>query len=191
VPAVLRDRVVILICLQYALLGFLWVIFEEVFPLWSVTEQQYGGIGLSQSNIGVIQSIGGAFTLIFQIFLYPSLAKRLSLVGTFRYGILIGLPGFLLVPEVRVNVSKCHFYARLIDPFQVVYLLRFPSYVLYGVLIFLVMLQMASSEMTFVSVFILISNSAHPHHMGAVNGLGQSLVSMLRTFGPFMGAYTL
>jgi hypothetical protein len=75
------------------------------------------------------------------------------------------------------------------DDIQVVFLVGMPSWVLYAVMVFLIILLQASSEMTFVSVFILISNSAHPHNMGAVNGLGQSLVSMLRTFGPFTGAY--
>jgi sugar phosphate permease len=171
-PEVIRDRVVILACLCYAILGFLWVIFEEVFPLWSINDVQYGGIGFTQSDIGIIQSIGGVFTLLFQIFMYPVLAKRWSVLGTFRYGILIGLPGFLLMPEV-------------------VFLVGMPSWVLYAVMVFLIILLQASSEMTFVSVFILISNSAHPHNMGAVNGLGQSLVSMLRTFGPFTGSAVL
>ncbi len=103
VPEVLRDRVVILACLCYAILGFLWVIFEEVFPLWSINDVQYGGIGFTQSDIGLIQSIGGVFTLLFQIFMYPILAKRFSVLGTFRYGVLIGLPGFLLMPEVRAS----------------------------------------------------------------------------------------
>jgi hypothetical protein len=62
--------------------------------------------GEGYSDIGIIQAGGGVFTLTFQILMYPSIAKKLKLVGTFRWGIVVGLPGFILMPEVNQDFSS-------------------------------------------------------------------------------------
>jgi len=171
-PHVLLDRTVQLTCWLYAILGFIWVIYEEVFPLWSLNAPQSGGLSFTQRDIGIIQAGGGVFTLTFQIFMYPHIAKKLKLVGTFRWGIIIGLPGFIAMPEVNRIATQSRVWV----------------WVCTGVL---VILQQASSEMTFVSVIILVSNSSLTDTMGTVNGYAQSLVAMLRLFGPFSGSSLL
>jgi hypothetical protein len=51
VPDVLCDRTVQLTCWLYAILGFLWVIYEEVFPLWSLNSPESGGLSFTQRYI--------------------------------------------------------------------------------------------------------------------------------------------
>eukprot|EP01113_Clastostelium_recurvatum_P032735 TRINITY_DN4241_c0_g1_i7.p1 TRINITY_DN4241_c0_g1~~TRINITY_DN4241_c0_g1_i7.p1 ORF type:complete len:637 (-),score=160.86 TRINITY_DN4241_c0_g1_i7:97-2007(-) len=172
-----KDKEVLGMCGLYAFLGFTFIIWEEVFPLWLFVATEDGGLGFTSSDIGFAQACAGTFSILFQAFCYPHIIKRLGLMRAFQVGTVLGVPTFIAIP----------FVSKIINP-------NIPANKQWGVWGFvlpLMLLIQSVSEVTFISTIIMVSNAAIPAHMGTVNGIGQSLVSFCRTVGPATGSSLL
>ncbi|GAM27258.1 hypothetical protein SAMD00019534_104330, partial [Acytostelium subglobosum LB1] len=185
VKQLLKDREVMMSCIFYAVIGFHFTIFEEGFGVWSPITRTIdpitglptgGGYGFTSRDIGILQSTAGIFALFIQSFVFPPLVNRIGLVKSYRLAFFMVLPAWIFLPELsRFTITQ---------PGQPV-----PHPPLFWVLLFPVYLcQSFGSEFGYISIIVMISNSALPKDMAIVNSIGMFLVSISRTVGPIIGS---
>lgn len=154
--------------LIYGILGFIQIVFNEVFPLWLWTPISNQGCGLEPYQIGIMTGIISVSVIFTQLIYTPwinnkfGLKKALLISNTLRLGV------YFLIPEVR--------YLRTIN----IYLFAI-------VLIPLVMWGNSILESCFTSVIMMINNSVPVEELGTMNGIAQSSVAFCRTIGPTFG----
>ncbi|CAM0880867.1 unnamed protein product [Alopecurus aequalis] len=136
--------------------------YAEVFSLWAVSDRKYGGLSFSSQDVGSVLSITGLLLVIYQILIYPSVAKSIDPITLVRaialltvpllssYAFLPALSGFIL--QLAVNCASF-----LKNSFSV-------------------------STMT---VFIILMNDAVSQDLRAsANGLSVTLMSIFKTIAP-------
>eukprot|EP01121_Diplochlamys_sp_Union-15-3_P010263 TRINITY_DN2872_c0_g1_i1.p1 TRINITY_DN2872_c0_g1~~TRINITY_DN2872_c0_g1_i1.p1 ORF type:complete len:539 (-),score=39.89 TRINITY_DN2872_c0_g1_i1:44-1660(-) len=155
------------VCLMYTILGFAYTLFDEMLPLWIILPPDKGGLLFSTSQLGIVNAMTGIGVILVQLFVFSRVATLIGLIQTFRIGAVLSIPMFLFFPWTY----------RLND---------YPV-LLWIVLGYLSLLRALAAQLSFSSVMALIVNSVNFKDMGAVNGLGQSMVSFLRSIGPFLG----
>lgn len=134
-----------------------------------------GGLGLLPSRIGIALAILGVIGITMQLSLYPSLSHRLGTTGSYRIFLLFFPLTYLVAPFLSIVPSTTK-----------------PPAGVSGALVWIsiaVVLFIQVSARTFVMpcTTILVNNcSPHPSVLGTVHGLGQSVSSLTRTFGPIM-----
>ncbi|KAM9973975.1 hypothetical protein ACTFIW_007637 [Dictyostelium discoideum] len=186
-----KDKPVIYSCLTYAFLGFMFTIFEEVFPNWSPVKRIYdpttgvttgGGFGFSSSNIGTVQSSAGIFALIIQLFIFPRVVRSIGLLKAYRLALLIAIPTWVLLPELSrfcITTVVGGASGSSMDDIHVEH-----PHIFWAILFPVYMFQSFASEITFITIIVMVSNSALPKDMALVNSIGMFLVSISRSFGP-------
>ncbi|KAJ1971266.1 hypothetical protein H4R33_007193, partial [Dimargaris cristalligena] len=70
-------------------LSLLATMVDELYPVWSATDPDLGGIGLTSKTIGLTLSIAGVSVLYVQIVMYPKVQGYLGSLLCFRYGALL------------------------------------------------------------------------------------------------------
>ncbi|XP_062208261.1 probable peptide/nitrate transporter At3g43790 isoform X2 [Phragmites australis] len=68
----------------YCIFSLQDVAYAEVFPLWAVSDRTYGGLSFSSQDVGNVLAISGVFLLIYQILIYPSVAKSIEPITLVR-----------------------------------------------------------------------------------------------------------
>ncbi|TGO21533.1 hypothetical protein BPAE_0214g00040 [Botrytis paeoniae] len=129
-----------------------------------------GTYGMSSSDVGVVLSVQGLYSMIATIFLFPIVVRRLGALNLFRtmaisYPILyIVTPYLVLLPE---NLKMIGLYV-------------------------VVIWKCTFSTMTYPSNAILLTNSAPSLLMlGTINGVAASTASISRAFGPTVSGFLL
>ncbi|GAM28807.1 hypothetical protein SAMD00019534_119830 [Acytostelium subglobosum LB1] len=190
----IKDKPVLWSCIAYSLLGFVFTIFEEVFPVWSSSVKTVdnngnyvsgGGLSFSSRQIGLVQSAAGFFALFIQLLVFAPLAKRFGLLTCFKGSLLIALPSWLALPEltrlISVHVDPTNPAIVTADHPTAFWVLMFPAY----------LFQSFANEVGFIAVIVIVSNSALPKDMALVNSMSQSLVAFGRSIGPLLGTSIL
>mmetsp|Transcript_8612 Transcript_8612/g.12706 ORF Transcript_8612/g.12706 Transcript_8612/m.12706 type:complete len:459 (+) Transcript_8612:2451-3827(+) len=156
----------LLICASYAIAGLGNNVFNEALPLWIVQDFKNGGLNMGVRDIGLIATLSGFFLCFFSLFIVPMIVQKVGSRKASIYGALAHVPILPLYPLLSYLSSKS--WAPL-------------RYFLVGCMI---LVRMASGQVTFTPVIIMVNNSVTPKNMGKINGIGQSLVAMTRTLGP-------
>ncbi|KAL6043419.1 protein ZINC INDUCED FACILITATOR-LIKE 1-like [Balamuthia mandrillaris] len=172
--ATLSHRKVAIPCLMYFFAALIFISFAELFSIWSVQQVEDGGLAFTSQNIGTTASISGLMMAFFQLVRYPRLANRFGPLFMFRASMICVIPIVLFFPNLNL-------LARHIPDAR---------WLLWMVLVSSVSVRYMSSVSCFISISIMISNSAPNAKLGAVNGLGQSLASLGRTVGPTVAGIT-
>ncbi|POS84818.1 hypothetical protein EPUL_004001, partial [Erysiphe pulchra] len=128
------------------------------------------GYGLSTKEIGVILSFQGAYSMFANLFIFPTLARRLGALGLFRvisisYPVLYFLiPYFSLLPP-----SLNHLGIYLIAIWKCTF-----------------------STLAYPSNAIMLANSAPSFlSLGIINGVAASTASLSRAFGPTISGFLI
>ncbi|CAM6035092.1 unnamed protein product [Sphagnum compactum] len=161
------DRNVLLASLCYSMTGLIFIITDELFPMFGAASRSVGGLGFSSSALGLILGEGGVVLCLYTILLYPEVCRRLGPLRCFRLGILSTIPLWVFFP-----------ISSLIATVPVLQ---------WSLLLLCMAARSVSACTTFTGVLILVSNSASPEHMGAVTGLSHSFCSFFRAVGPACG----
>jgi len=172
--SIFKEKLAMKSCTLYALIGFTFTMLDELYPLWVILDQAQGGLGFTTDQMGITNSIGGVAVVTIQLFVYKRIAKKLGLIKTFRLGIFIIIPLFLLLPTVNLVTPGVS---------------GLPSWVFWTYLISIWILRQFSGQLSFSAVMNMITNSVDCSNMGAANGLGQSLVALLRGIGPVLAGF--
>ncbi|KAI1351046.1 major facilitator superfamily transporter [Xylaria sp. FL0043] len=148
--------------------------FNSLYPVFASSKEPTGR-SLHADVIGVSLSIAGIFTILFQLFLFPSLKGKVGNVGSYR-GALFGFAVTMaLIPFVGYVDSK--------PPFGLGSA-RIWLYVELGVLL---VIKNICAVGGLSSVMLLITNSAPSHaSLGTLNGMAQTLSAAGRSVGPFL-----
>ncbi|KAF0897898.1 hypothetical protein E2562_001609 [Oryza meyeriana var. granulata] len=100
----------------YCIFSLQDVAYAEVFSLWAVSDRKYGGLSFSSQDVGSVLAFSGLFLLIYQILVYPSVAKSVEPITLVRivailtipllssYPFMAGLSGFVL--QLIVNCAS-------------------------------------------------------------------------------------
>lgn len=132
-----------------------------------------GGLGLSQSRVGLAMAILGAIGLPLQILLYPPTTLRLGTLPSYR----LFLPFSILA------------YTAL--PFLVL-LPTDPAWRIWILLSAVLASQVLSRTFALTGTVILVNNSSPgPHALGTIHGVAQSVSSAARMLGPTVGGWLL
>ncbi|KAI1380039.1 MFS general substrate transporter [Hypoxylon crocopeplum] len=155
--------------------------FNSLYPIFAAGQKPTGR-DLRADVIGVSLSVAGAFTILFQLFLFRPLKSHLGNVRSYRLSLLGFAVTMALIPFVGYVDSK--------PPFGVgdskVWL-----YLEIGVVL---IIKNICAVGGLSSVMLLITNSAPTHaSLGTLNGIAQTLSAAGRSVGPFLsgGLYTV
>jgi MFS family permease len=176
---VLRQRTVLLATGNYGILAMAYILFDETIPLFLKLSKSFGGLEFTSSQIGFLLSISGGAMLGFNYYLLPYFISRTSKKSMFEWGIIGSIPFALLWPVLALLNAKV-LLPKIHD--QLSYLS-----ILWPILILVCILKNVFACLSFTAVMLQINHSVYEEYLGAVNGLGQSLASLARAFGPALG----
>ncbi|XP_062196092.1 probable peptide/nitrate transporter At3g43790 isoform X2 [Phragmites australis] len=76
----------------YCIFSLQDVAYAEVFSLWAVSDRKFGGLSFSTQDVGNVLALSGLFLLIYQILVYPSLAKVVEPITLVRAVAILTIP---------------------------------------------------------------------------------------------------
>ncbi|KAF8712727.1 hypothetical protein HU200_010199 [Digitaria exilis] len=146
----------------YSIFSLEDVAYSEVFSLWAVSDRRYGGLGFSTTDVGNVLAISGLFLMLYQIFIYPSVAKLapITLVRTTAILTVPLLSTYAILPAV---------------------LSGFPLHLVVNCASFLKNAFAVSS----ITVFnILINDAVTQDVRGQANGIAVTIMSIVKAIAP-------
>ncbi|KAH6565281.1 hypothetical protein BASA60_009965 [Batrachochytrium salamandrivorans] len=161
----LRRAPVALSITLYMLLNSVYIQYDELFALWSRLPPSEGGLGFKSSDQGTIFAIGGVCLMVYQLFIYSWVERRLGTLYTFRMGVLISLPGFGILSFASQFAQSN------------------PS-MMWAIVAFAQITRTVGGLQAFTSTFMMTSNSVAPRSRGSVNGFSQACGAFGRMIGP-------
>ncbi|KAF2795066.1 MFS general substrate transporter [Melanomma pulvis-pyrius CBS 109.77] len=137
-----------------------------------------GGLALPPPRIGLALAILGVIGITLQLFIYPRLSHSLGAARSYKIFLLLFPITYTLVPFLSVVPS----WSKPPDGVSGVLIWTAITVVLF--------IQVLARTFALPCAAILINNCCpHPSVLGTVHGLGQSVSSLTRTFGPVMGGW--
>lgn len=134
-----------------------------------------GGLALPPPRIGLALAILGVIGITLQLFLYPRLSHRLGTVRSLRIFLTLFPITYALVPFLSIVPSWAKPPAGVSGP------------LIWISITAVLFIQVLARTFALPCTTILINNcSPHPSVLGTVHGIGQSVSSLTRTFGPIM-----
>ncbi|KAJ7523063.1 hypothetical protein O6H91_18G036000 [Diphasiastrum complanatum] len=164
---ILLDRNVLLTTFCYSMTGLIFIITDELFPIFGAASTNVGGLGFSSFTLGLILGEGGVVLFLYTLLLYPIVARNICTLNYFRYGLVLSVPLWILFPLSTI----------LSGVPQLQYILLLAAMATRSVIVC----------NTFTGIMIIVSNSATPSSVGAVTGLSHSCCSFFRAIGPALG----
>eukprot|EP01060_Flectonema_neradi_P035566 TRINITY_DN6587_c0_g1_i1.p1 TRINITY_DN6587_c0_g1~~TRINITY_DN6587_c0_g1_i1.p1 ORF type:complete len:485 (+),score=68.97 TRINITY_DN6587_c0_g1_i1:36-1490(+) len=159
-----KDPYVMKAVLIYLAWSFEAIAAVELMNLWGETERKFGGLGISASEAGIIQSIAGIAILIAGVVLMPIIFDRFPLTEVSIFSLLAVIPVLICFPILRMIESK---------PLLLVSLS------------ILATLQAVFTNIVFTSQFIFINNSVNASSRASAQGISMALSSLGKASGPF------
>ncbi|KIM84964.1 hypothetical protein PILCRDRAFT_779480 [Piloderma croceum F 1598] len=173
-PVPLRELFVfpILISMSnYSSLAFIEMALIALLPLFYSSPIEHGGLNLSPSTIGILLGIFGLVNGVFQAFFFAKIIKRLGAKNLFIAGMSSFIPIFLLFPVMNLLA------------------LRWGVSPIVWALVACQLAVVIVMDMSYATIFIYITSAApNKRSLGATNGMGQTVVSILRAIGPAMSS---
>ncbi|KAJ3491794.1 hypothetical protein NLI96_g448 [Meripilus lineatus] len=162
------TKPVIIAAVNYAFLALVDMTLRAVQPVFLSTPIELGGLGLPPYKIGRVLSFYGVFNGLFQIFLFARINERFGTKKVYVVGIASSLIVFAFFPVINL-------LARAGNG---------PNPIVWAAVGFQVIMSIIIN-FSYGCVFIYIAASApNKSTLGAVNGLAQVGVSIMRTVGP-------
>jgi len=167
--AIIENRTFRQVLLVAVMVSFTLMAGDEVIPIWASTQPSFGGLGFSSTDIGFIQAISGATTILVALYGFPFIARRFGVVKTIRLGLFVGSIDYLFPAVItslgwsRKNVASWLGYASF-D-------------------IFLAFFE----QCCWAGIALIVKNSVHPSSVGIALGLAQGLQSAGFAAGPVIG----
>ncbi|THU70150.1 hypothetical protein C4D60_Mb08t22000 [Musa balbisiana] len=139
--------------------------YSEIFSLWAVSNQSYGGLSFSSQVVGEVLAITGIGLLVYQIFLYPPFEKYLGPITSSRVAAIFSIPLLAGYP----------FMSKL-SGLELQLIVNCASF-----------LKNAFS-ITIINGFNILQNNAVPRHQrGAANGISITAMSLFKAVAPAGG----
>lgn len=137
-----------------------------------------GGLALPPPRIGTALAILGVIGISLQLLVYPTVSFKLGTSRSYRFSLCLFPLAYTLAPFLAIIPS----FARPPHPASG------PWFWMYTTLVLLV--QVLARTFALPATTILVNNaSPHPSVLGTIHGIGQSVSSAMRCFGPVIGGY--
>ncbi|KAI9471941.1 MAG: major facilitator superfamily domain-containing protein [Benjaminiella poitrasii] len=176
-PPTLKESLtpsVLSICITFGFFALQAVFMDELFPLYTASSRENGGLGFTPNEIGIALSYAGVVTLIGQIFVLPALTKRFGLLRLFQLVLSILIFLYLSQGIIRVLYFVPDFHGET----------NTKLWVWIGLLISLT-IKTIGHTICFTGCTILVNNACPSvDALGAVNGFSQCCASAMRSIGP-------
>ncbi|KAI9245057.1 major facilitator superfamily domain-containing protein [Sporodiniella umbellata] len=176
-PPTLKESItptVLAICIAYGFFAFQAVYMDELFPLYTASTRENGGLGFSSNEIGTALAYSGMVTLVSQLVVLPTLTKKLGLLRLFQLALFILVFLYSSQGIIRTLYSIPNFDGQLDTKL----------WVWVGLLISQTIKTLCHT-ICFTCCTILINNAApRMDSLGAVNGFSQCCASATRALGP-------
>ena len=147
----------------WGLCGFTGSMFVELMGLWCKTDRKSGGMGWREEWKVSVVLVTGSLSLL--IFLSSTLRPLISRYGTY-------------------SVLRLSLFALIFDFLCIPLISSLPSLLQWPSLLLASPIWSLSSGSCITSISIIINSVVPQELYGAANGLGISLVSLIRAFGP-------
>ncbi|KAJ9059632.1 hypothetical protein DSO57_1039539 [Entomophthora muscae] len=158
-----------LVIQSYMGLSLIVTISDELFPFWAATPISNGGLDYHADDIGALSSMMGVVLVAMQLGLYNKLQRKFSSLTLLRWGFILYIPLFLMMPIVE-NFRN-----------------RGQSSLAWIVLIGMYVVRTFCNMLFFTSYNILLPESCESKQvLGKINGISQALASLMRGFGPYI-----
>ncbi|KAL7316843.1 hypothetical protein PS15m_003279 [Mucor circinelloides] len=176
-PPTLRESLtpsVMAICIAYGFFALQAVFMDELFPLYTASSRENGGLGFSPNEIGIALSFAGVITLVGQLLVLPALTKKYGLLRLFQMMLFICIFLYLSQGIIRTLYYVPDFHGQTNTKF----------WVWVGLLIS-VTIKTIGHTICFTGCIILVNNACPSvDALGAVNGFSQCCASAMRAIGP-------
>ncbi|SGY79791.1 BQ5605_C008g05223 [Microbotryum silenes-dioicae] len=173
ISSLFTNRRVLNCLVTYALLALQTIALDALFVLFAYSPIKVGGLAFDEAEIGKALGLGGVFTVLFQLVLFPSLQKRFGTVRLYR--VFMGLYPFVfgLFPVMATAASKKYDgQGRGVWP---------------ALALFLLLKSIANCSYG-CNMLVITSSSPSRRLLGTLNGLAQMLSSLMRAIGPLVAS---
>ncbi|CAH7672387.1 hypothetical protein PPACK8108_LOCUS7192 [Phakopsora pachyrhizi] len=157
---------------QYAVVALHGTTCDQVFMSFLVTPIKSGGLGLSAGHYAELIAAMCIAQIVYQFRFYPTVGPprgTLSHLSMFRLGLLLYIPVYMLLPELRGLLRENQ-----------------NGLVMIG-MIMLSSFRWLANVCAYTAVMVMINAQTPPHLVPLANGLAQSAVSAARFVGPVFG----
>eukprot|EP00730_Choanoeca_flexa_P001821 TRINITY_DN10796_c0_g1_i2.p1 TRINITY_DN10796_c0_g1~~TRINITY_DN10796_c0_g1_i2.p1 ORF type:complete len:482 (+),score=80.25 TRINITY_DN10796_c0_g1_i2:89-1534(+) len=175
----------------YGLLAFTNIMGQELFPLWTLTAVNIGGLNFTLRHIGLTVLCAAPVQILFQLFVFPALSARWGYKHLYQRSTALIAVVFAMVPQLHMltsdgDVPVMHASKDAKAPGMADRSGSVELHVLIGAIVAFATVQ-SIGTLAFTSTFVLINNSVHRRDRGLQNGIGQTYASLARTLGPLAG----
>ncbi|KAL7714253.1 Transporter [Entamoeba marina] len=150
---------------MYAVIGMGSGMILTCIPLFVMASYSVGGLEFETDQIGILNIASAFGVIVAQLFIFKPTVRFFKLLWTNRIGSILNIIIYASVPLVGY-LQPLGDVAMWIGILSISFALQIPN------------------QYCFSSVMAIIANSVESNTLGALNGLAQSLVSILRFFAP-------
>ncbi|CAO3631361.1 unnamed protein product [Cunninghamella blakesleeana] len=176
-PPTLREALTPLvwsISIPYAIYAFQVVFYDELFPIWTASKRDFGGLGFVESEIGTALAYVGIVILVTQLFILPHLVQRFGVVRLLRFVLFTLIIVYMIQGFVRYLYDIPDLHGEVGTKF----------WVWAGLSVILAVKTMCQTT-AFMCCTLIVNNSCERlDALGAVNGFAQCCCSFMRALGP-------
>ncbi|KAF2073825.1 hypothetical protein CYY_004852 [Polysphondylium violaceum] len=176
--SVFKDKLILKTTILYAIVGFIFTMYDEGFPIWAMAPVSAGGLSFTARQIGATGAIGGVTVVIIQVLLIKPMTKKYGILKTFFIGGILSIISFFSFPIITYVSPYGGDSAHQPSPAKQAFFWFFMCIIL--------TLRNIAGQFIFTPVMTLINNSARMKVRASANGLGQSLVALSRAVAPFV-----
>jgi MFS family permease len=159
-----RQRNVVLSLAGYALIAFVYILLEELVPLFASAAPELGGLGWPSQKLALPMAAGGLALVLWAMYGFPWLHTKLGSVRCSKVGLWQTVPVALLIPCASLPWVPSAPWMYVISALKAI-----------------------SATNAFTGCLIFVNPTAPRAQLGAVNGVGQTLASLVRGAGPALG----
>ncbi|GBF96387.1 MFS general substrate transporter [Raphidocelis subcapitata] len=172
-----RDRAVLSALLGYSAVCLLFCALDELTPIFASAPRGSGGLGMSEAALAAPLAFGGAVLIAFSLLGYPPLQRLFGTLAVAHGGLVLAAAVSAALPLPSLVAGGGGDSGGGAEP------PRLPA----ALLGLLLAVRAVAQCCAFTSAMILVNTLPHPAQLGAVNGAGQTLASLVRGLGPLLG----
>lgn len=159
----------------YALICLLFIMIDELTPIFASADVLQGGLGFSTKQLTPSLSISGLSLVIWTLTGFPYLMDNYGAVFTTRIGLWLAIPNALLIPAATLRWGNSTG--------------GMSSVTSQGTMILALIAKSINATNAFTACIVLVNVAAPKEYLGKINGVGQTLASLMRGTGPLIGGW--
>ena len=160
----------------YALICLLFIMIDELTPIFASADIRQGGLGFSTKQLTPSLSISGLSLIIWTLTGFPYLMDYHGAVFTTRIGLWLTIPNALLIPAATLGWGDNNNSGISSVTAQVTMILALFA-------------KSINATNAFTACIVLVNVAAPKQYLGTINGVGQTLASLMRGTGPLIGGW--